>query len=277
MAVTGLSFLSEKNITVTSEEIGYFALHLALSMEKNNQNDEAYDIAIISSEISSLYNMTTYKIERALKGLVASIKYLSPAEASELNEDTASSFQVILNMTNELYPFYNVMNVSSFLNDEELENIRSYLKNSASANDIYDLFREDLYMELSGPLERDEIIDKLIEKASLIYKLPEGYKDDIGEREKIESTEFGHYIAIPHPLKNFHKEDFVVVAKLDKPVMWNKQKIQLVFLSNLITHKKTEWFMNKISALLSNEGICQNLLKTEGYEAFVNEFTKIRE
>ena len=277
MAVTGLSFLSEKNITVTSEEIGYFALHLALSMEKNNQNDEAYDIAIISSEISSLYNMTTYKIERALKGLVASIKYLSPAEASELNEDTASSFQVILNMTNELYPFDNVMNVSSFLNDEELENIRSYLKNSASANDIYDLFREDLYMELSGPLERDEIIDKLIEKASLIYKLPEGYKDDIGEREKIESTEFGHYIAIPHPLKNFHKEDFVVVAKLDKPVIWNKQKIQLVFLSNLITHKKTEWFMNKISALLSNEGICQNLLKTEGYEAFVNEFTKIRE
>ena len=277
MAVTGLSFLNEKGIKVTSEEIGYFALHLALSMEKNHSSDASFDIAVISSEISSLYNMTTFKLEKALKGLINSIKYLNPSEAGELNEESASSFELILNMTNELYPFGNVMNVSSFLNEEEMGEIESRLKDSASGNSISELFSEDLYLELNCPMDREQIIDLMIRKAAEVYTLPEGYKESVMEREMIESTEFGNYIAIPHPLKTFCPENIVVIARFDKPLVWNRQKIQIVFLNNLIDHNKTEWFMNKISIILSNENICQNLLKTDGFKEFIDEFDSIRE
>lgn len=275
LAVSGLSFLNDKGVPVTSEEIGYFALHLALAMEKNNSSDEVYDIAIISSEISSFYNITTFKIERSLKGLISSIKYLNIAEANELNEEDAASFHLILNMSDELFSFDNVMNVSSFLNENELDAIRSCLLKSYSAEGAYELFRKELYLELGSDLKREEIIRKMIAEASKIYKLPEGYEESVMERENVESTEFGRYIAIPHPLKVFCDEDFVAIARLDKPLMWNKQKIQIVFLINLITHKKTEWFMKKISAILSNESVCQNLLKTETFEEFVSEFEKI--
>jgi len=275
LAVTGLSFLREKGIIVTSEEIGYFALHLALAMEKNSSSDEVYDIAIISSEISGLYNITSYKIERSLKGLISSIKYLNIAEAKELDEEAASSFSLILNMTNELFGFENIMNVSSFLTDSELDSIRSYLLNSGPSGGMCELFRKNLYFDFDCANSREEIIDQMIQKISFVYSLPEGYKEGIVERENLESTEFGHYIAIPHPLKLFYNGDFVAVARLEKPVIWNKQKIQIVFLINLITHKKTEWFMKKISAILSNEGMCQDLLKTKTFEEFVSEFEKI--
>lgn len=275
LAVTGLSFLNEEGHSVTSEELGYFALHLALAMEKNLSSDQVYDLAVISSEISSLYNITTFKLERYLKGLVSSIKFLSIAEADQMSEEDASSFHLILNMTNELFSFSNVMNVSSFLNDSELESIRTYLLNSDSSKEVCDLFLKELYLDLDSCSDRNEVIDKMIEETAKIYPLPEGFKESVNEREKIESTEFGHYIAIPHPLKVFYKGDFVVIGRLTKPIMWNKQKIQLVFLINLVTHKKTEWFMKKISAILSNENICQNLLNTETFEEFISEFEKI--
>ena len=273
--MTGLSFLNEEGHSVTSEELGYFALHLALAMEKNLSSDQVYDLAVISSEISSLYNITTFKLERYLKGLVSSIKFLSIAEADQMSEEDASSFHLILNMTNELFSFSNVMNVSSFLNDSELESIRTYLLNSDSSKEVCDLFLKELYLDLDSCSDRNEVIDKMIEETAKIYPLPEGFKESVNEREKIESTEFGHYIAIPHPLKVFYKGDFVVIGRLTKPIMWNKQKIQLVFLINLVTHKKTEWFMKKISAILSNENICQNLLNTETFEEFISEFEKI--
>ena len=274
LAVTGLGFLAEKDIRITPEEVGYFALHLALSMEKHRSSSKSYDVAIISSEITSLYNITTFKLEKEFKGLINSIKYLNISEADQLDEESASLFDIILNMTDELFSFDNIMNVSSFLSEEELDKIRSYLKNSASEENIYEIFRKDLYMELKTPLDRNRVIDIMIDKIASVYEIPSDFKDSIMEREDIESTDFGNYIAIPHPLKSFCDEDFVVIAKLDKPILWNRQKVQLVFLCNLTTHAKTDWFMSKIAVLLGSGNACQNLIRTESYEDFISEFEK---
>ena len=117
----------------------------------------------------------------------------------------------------------------------------------------------------------------MIDVASAVFPLPDGYKENVMEREKLESTEFGHHIAIPHPLNNYYKEDFIVIARLDKPIVWKNQKAEIIFLCNITDHRKTDWFMNKIAVLLGNENICQNLLKTDAFEEFVSEFEKIKE
>lgn len=275
LAVTGLGFLAERDIRITSEEIGCFALHLALSMEKHRSSSESYDIAIISSEITSLYNMTTFKLEKALKGLINSIKYLNISEADQLDEESASQYELILNMTDELFPFNNIMNVSSFLSEEELNDIRSYLKNSVSEENIYEIFRKELYLELKTPLDRNGVIDMMIEKAASLFEIPSDFKDSVMEREDIESTDFGNYIAIPHPLKSFCEDDFVAIAKLDKPILWQKQKVQLVFLCNLTNHIKTDWFMSKIAVMLGNNSACQKLIMAKSYEDFISGFEKL--
>ena len=272
MAVAGLSFLNDEGFEITPEEIGYFALHLALSMEKNKTADESFDIAIIASEISSLYNITTYKIEKALKGHIFSIKYLNIAEAAELDEEAAASYDLILNMTSELFTLSNVMNVSSFLNENELDGIRNYLRKSGSFDSALSVFREDLYLELSSANGRNDIIDQLVGKVDSVFVLPDKYRENILDRERIESTEYGDCIAIPHPLKNFCREEFVAVARLEKPVLWKNQKVQIVFLINLTTHEKIDWFMNKVSTLLGNKTLCRDLIQTKGFEEFIEKF-----
>ena len=272
LAVIGLSFLKENDVQVTAAEIGYFALHLALSMEKNKSSN-SFSIAIISSEISGLYNMMNFKLSKRLENNALTIKYYNNEEANALDNETVNNYDLILNTTDQVYSFSNIMHVSTFLSEEELDNIVSYLN---SSNDIeqYNLFNEKLFVKLDCN-NKEDIIKKLIQCASKIYKTGDDLYDQIIERENMESTEYGNYIAIPHALKNVSNDQFIVVGKLNKAILWNKEKVQLVFLINLSEHKNISWFMNKISLAIAKDNISKSLIEKNDYKSFIEEFKKI--
>lgn len=275
LALSGFSFLSEDNIQISPAEIGYFALHLALSLEKNKNNKEQYSIAIISPEISSLYYMMTYRITNYLDNPSLTIKYFSLNEAKELNDDNINNYNVILNTTDEAFSFHNVINVSSFLSDDELETIRNYLSNSNQFDYLYNLFNKNTYMNLDSLTDKEEIIKTMIRHCKMTYDIKDDFFERVMNRENVEPTEYGNYIAIPHPLKHDGSIEWISVARLDKPIQWNSQKVQLVFLINIFEHKKIAWFMQKISIALAKESVSKALIDASSYEDFINEFKKI--
>lgn len=275
LAVIGLSFLNE-DYEITSAEIGYFALHLALSMEKRKGNSEAGNIAIICDEISGLYNMTTYKLNKNLSDLISTIKFFNVSEARKLSHEMANNYQLVLNTTSEAFTFDTpILQVSSFITDKEVEMIRNALKNSSESDSFSSLFSEDLFLSIRENTSKQLILKKLVEKASQIYALPDSFYTSVLEREQLESTEYGNRIAIPHPLKIETDNEFICIAHLEKPITWDKQKVQIVFLISLPNHKKIEWFMDKISTILANEEASQSLISAKNYREFMDSFMKI--
>ena len=49
-------------------------------------------------------------------------------------------------------------------------------------------------------------------------------------REELGSTAYGQLIALPHPDHLISQKTIVITAILDKPIVWSKQKAQLIFL-----------------------------------------------
>ena len=275
LALNGLSFLSENDIQISPAEIGYFALHLALSLEKNASSKKSYSIAIIAKEISSLYNMISYRLNKHFSDASLTIKYFNINEAKELKKEYSANYDLILNTTDELFSFDNMLNISTFLTDEELEQIVNYLNNSNQYDYLYNLFREETYLNIKTPVEKEEVIQKIISECEKVYDISDTLYQRILDRENIEATEFGNYIAIPHALKQDDREQWIGVARLDKPITWKNQKVQLVFLMNIRDHNKVAWFMRKLTHVLAKESISKSLIEADTFEKFMDEFRKI--
>ncbi|MBQ4252501.1 MAG: PTS sugar transporter subunit IIA, partial [Erysipelotrichaceae bacterium] len=70
-------------------------------------------------------------------------------------------------------------------------------------------------------------------------------------------------------------EQWIAVARLDKPILWRNQKVQLVFLINIREHHIVAWFMQKIAHLLAKENSSKELLQAGSFEEFLQEFRKL--
>lgn len=115
----------------------------------------------------------------------------------------------------------------------------------------------------------------MIRHCKKTYDIKDDFFERVMNRENVEPTEYGNYIAIPHPLKHDGTIEWISVARLDKPIQWNNQKVQLIFLINIFEHKKIAWFMQKISIALAKESVSKALIDASSYEDFINEFKKI--
>ena len=275
LALNGLSFLSEDDIQISPAEIGYFALHLALSLEKNVNSKKTYNIAIIAKEISSLYNMISFRLNRHFNDCSLTIKYFNINEAKQLKPEHSLNYDLILNTTDELFPFNNILNISSFLTDEELDKISDFLKNSNQYDYLYNLFNKNTFLIMETAENKERVIQEIINKCKEVYDVSDTIYERIIDRENVETTEFGNYIAVPHALKQDDKEQWIAVAKLNKPIIWKNQKVQLVFLINIRDHTKVAWFMQKLSHALAKESISQSLIEADTFEEFIDRFKKI--
>ena len=275
LALNGLSFLAADGIDISPAEIGYFALHLALSLEKNANDRRSYNIAVIAKEISSLYNMISFRLNRRMADASLTLKYFNINEARALRNEHSVNYDLILNTTDELFPFGNVMNISAFLSDEELEQVAERLKSSSQNDYLYNLFSRDTFIQVETPIEKNELIRQMLNECEKVYEVSDTLYQRILEREKIEATEYGNYIAIPHALRQDNGEQWIAVARLDKPILWRYQKVQLVFLINIREHHIVAWFMQKIAHLLAKENSSKELLQAETFEEFLQEFRKL--
>ncbi|MEG0133845.1 MAG: PTS sugar transporter subunit IIA, partial [Clostridium sp.] len=69
-------------------------------------------------------------------------------------------------------------------------------------------------------------------------------KKEIFSREELASTEIGNLVAIPHTSHNDLEESFISVAILKKPIIWHKEKVQVVLIICIAEKDKHEWKSN---------------------------------
>ena len=50
-------------------------------------------------------------------------------------------------------------------------------------------------------------------------------------REELSPTDYGNLVAIPHPDKVFLETTLVAVAILEKPIIWNREQVQIIILT----------------------------------------------
>lgn len=74
-----------------------------------------------------------------------------------------------------------------------------------------------------------EVIQLMCEVANKYNEFEEDLFQSCIRREELGSTAYGQLIALPHPDHLISQKTIVITAILDKPIVWSKQKAQLIF------------------------------------------------
>ena len=87
------------------------------------------------------------------------------------------------------------------------------------------------------------------------------------------TTELGSMVAMPHSLGNDMKEASVSVSVLEKPILWDQEKVQVVLLLNIPKSKYGMWedvFKNLYNYLIRDFGV-RKLTKGCSYDEFIRD------
>lgn len=272
LAVTGLSVLENKGFYITEAEISYFALHLQLSLEKRKMgSDVKYNVLIISNETSSIFHMISYKLDHSFDDQINEIVFSSNKDVKNYD---LSEFQLILNTTGSMEGIpANSVEISPYLNEKDLEIIEAELDKLSSRIINTIMLRDYLFYDLDVST-KEEVLQQMTNRISRYISLPDDFIERIEQREFLASTEYENRLAIPHPLDNTGIPEFICVARLAKPIKWNRKPVQIVF---LICNNGdiNPWFYSKLAKIISDSSLTQSLIKAESFESFKSIFEMI--
>jgi phosphoenolpyruvate-protein phosphotransferase len=107
--------------------------------------------------------------------------------------------------------------------------------------------------------DRNEVIKKMIDNLWLHHRCDNKNKlcDDIWDREDSFPTAVGYGFSIPHARSEYISHSTVSVAKLNKPVLWGEQEVEVVFMltiSKLVVGNEHMKYFSTLARKLMNEG-----------------------
>lgn len=269
LALLGLSMFEENRITPS--ETAYFSLHLELSLEKNLQTDQQYNLTVITDEINNLYQIISFKLSRSLGNLIDKIQFTTPDNVKDYIETT----DLFINVSEASFiPPSETVNASALITSHDLDQIKSALSSIHSRIKLEKLLNPNLYLEID-PKTADECIDMILSEIKPFISLPDNFRQLVAEREKLGTTEYKNSIAVPHAITTDHIPDFLAVAHLKKPVIWKEKTVSLVFLLSSSNSKTSAWFLERIGKAVNSPSISEALRNAHSYKTFMNIFLSI--
>jgi len=209
---------------ISDSELGYIALHYALAMDRNVESKKSRDVALICSEGIGSVLFVKYKIQKQLKIPDENIKVLNINNYMNFDFSTVeyvvSTVRLPQKIDRKVVYLENILDDFDMTKTQEISNLE--LLNGVVANDSF-----YLHIDMSS---KEEVLEYLCEDTTQKKNLDGEFKKLVMERERLSTTEIGDYVAVPHPLSLCTDETFMVVCILNRPIIWEKQKVKYIFM-----------------------------------------------
>ncbi len=221
----------EENVKTNENEIGFLAIHFGAALERNQLHKEMDKTAIIvcSTGLSTALLLKS-KLQRRFGGILKILQVMSCYELTDeiiQNVDFIFSTVPIPHITNN-----KIILVKPIMTEKDLSKVEQQLTKTAdSANTDYrKFFKESLFISNLQATSVHEIISTMADMMIAQNYIDNNVKESIFARENIASTEIGGLIAIPHAIENHMNEIAIAVSILQEPIIWHKEKVQVVFM-----------------------------------------------
>ena len=120
---------------------------------------------------------------------------------------------------------------------------------------------------------KEEVLRYMVQSIQKIHEdVTESFYESVLYREKQAVTEFGNRIAIPHPYQPMTKNTFVCVGILDKAILWEKKKVQLIFLMSMEKNSGQNLmkFYKVTSKFLMNPEYVKTMIHTQDFDTLIS-------
>jgi len=164
---------------------------------------------------------------------------------------------------NPLFKDYDVLKIQTAIKQIEQAESVGYQFNN--------LFKEELFLKDFEAFSKHEAIKQLYDKMQASGYAGNDFLQDVFERENISSTSIGNMVAIPHAISKGAGEDAAAAGILKKPIDWNGERVQLIFLINITRASKTnvKQIFESFFDLISASGKVERLIKSKNYYEFI--------
>lgn len=262
------------NKEIKEDEIGYFALHFNLALERKNRKQDKKNILIVCGTGRGTAQLLMYQFKDNFG------KYLNQIYTSDAlgikNIDFKNIDYVITTVPIAYSVPVPILEIKSFVEDRDVKTIKRFLSQGHSRT-MEQYFRKELFLTDVEFETKEEVLQYMVKKIRSIYDIPNDFYDAIFHRERQAGTEFGNLVAIPHPYKAMTKETFVCICILNKPVIWDKKKVQLIYLMSMEdnSNRNLMTFYKITSKLLVNPKYVNELIQNKRFEVLLSLFGEI--
>lgn len=282
LAVMARKIIEQEYSLVAGEaEIGYLTIHFGASLERkglngehrNNhmQNRSKKKVALVCIAGVAMALLLKEKLINRF-GQYIDIVQTSPAQL--VDEELLENMDVILT-TVDLPEFHSekIQKIDLFPNEQDYLALSEVLADVDKKSEIdYDeVFVRELFFVNQHFDTKAEVLDFMTDSMMKKGYIDAAIKKSVYEREEISTTEVGGLLAVPHAMLNEIETFAVSIMILDRPIVWEKQKVQVILLLNIPKKKYEVWeriFKNLYAKLITNGGV-NRLIKHRDYDQFI--------
>jgi lichenan operon transcriptional antiterminator len=273
MAVIASKVLAKKeNLRTNENEMGFLAIHFGAAMERRKCNVKTAQTAIIVCGTGlSTAMLVKSKLQRKFGKQLRIVKVSS---LYEITEELVNSVDfVFTTVPIHMISSDKIIFVESILTEKDLGKIETVIIEGKQEMGLphEQFFRKDLFFPKLKANSKIDVLEKL---TNVMVK--KGYMDQAGkksvfDRENMASTELGSLVAIPHALENHSDEAVISVAILDKAILWDKEKVQVVFLLSIPKNKSKVWepVFEKVDRYFISDFGVHTLIKNPKFEVLI--------
>lgn len=252
---------------IPEDEIGYFALIFQLAIEQKKSSQKR-DILIICSTGKSSSRLLMYRYKHEFKDYIDHIYVCDSFEMYAFDYNKVDYVFTTIPINIEIPK--PIVKINNFLENDDIQRIKKILEHNEDEIIKKYYCPERMILDLEASSKEDalqKICQIIVEKEGV----DSSFLQSVLEREEIESTDFGNYIAIPHPKDVFLKDTFVYVAVLKEPILWSRNIVQLIILTAIGEEidDSIQKFYELTSQFSLNKDAIQSFIANPTYEIFI--------
>lgn len=262
------------SIKTNENEIGLLAIHFGAALERKglNEKQKIFEAVIVCASGMATAMLMKERVKQFFQNRIHIVKTCPLYEVTQALIDSVDL--VLTSVPVETFHSEKILQTQLLLDDRDVRNIETFMTHHHEDSGYFkEIFREDLYFTNLKLKTRDEVLhfitDAMIEKGYM----KEENKQSVFKREAMATTELGSMVAMPHSLENDMLEASVSVTILDKPIVWDQEKVQVVLLLNIPKSKYGMWedvFKTLYKYLIRDFGV-RRLAKGCTYEEFIRD------
>lgn len=252
---------------IPEDEIGYFALIFQLAIEQKKSSQKR-DILIICSTGKSSSRLLMYRYKHEFKDYIDHIYVCDSFEMNTFDYNKVDYIFTTIPINIEIPK--PIVKINNFLENDDIQRIKKILEHNEDEIIKKYYCPERMILDLEASSKEDalqKICQIIVEREGV----DSSFLQSVLEREEIESTDFGNYIAIPHPKDVFLKDTFVYVAVLKEPILWSRNIVQLIILTAIGEEidDSIQKFYELTSQFSLNKDAIQSFIANPTYEFFI--------
>lgn len=281
--IAGRTIENNYSLLLKEAEIGFLTIHFGAALERKGLNtgaksrkyeDHRIKVALVC--IAGVAMALLLK-EKLLQRFRDDIEIVRTSPAQQVDETLLQEVDLILT-TVDLPNIHSdkVVKIGLFPDEEDFKEITEIIREDSSGSDeidYKDIFKEELFFTNQALNSKQAVIEFMTNSMMEKGYIDAHIKQSIFKREAISTTEMGGLIAIPHAMLNDIENFAVSVMVLNKPILWEKQKVQVVFLLNIPKRSYQVWeyvFKTLYQNLIIHAGV-NKLIKYQNYEMFIDD------